>query len=759
MYPRTVHFIDKIFFYFLIGAVIATPLILDSHAANPFIIPKQFFIFAIVIVGVLVYLLRALLAKELLYTRSSVDWLIIIFLLVSIASGIFSIARRDSFFGRTDFFFLSITFIIALITFFFLVRHGVTSLKRWQLVVDTLMLAGSVSALIFIAKTVFHIDILKNFVGATNPVDIVNNNFGMWLAVTAVLALGQLMKKGIGVWRLLGCVLGGILMFVSIALLNLQVVWLAFLIGALLLATFGVVRGADIEQKGLLAPGMVVLFVCLFFIFNLFKFLPVSVANQTILPVRQAWEITENTLRSGVKNAVLGSGPGTFIINFSRFRNPELNTDPTLWALRFNRPTNSLLALVNEGGLLTLLSFVVLIGTTVFYAIKKKRLTMSPDTITLNDVPPEPINRLTVFVVGISWVMLTLSSALIFFGPVLWWLWWTLFALLIIDLEDTYTVPMEKLVVENNQRARIIFVVVGLVAVLLVAGAAIGVGRWYLAEVKYANALRATYYEEAQRNAEQAIRLRGTADMYHLTYAETYLMEAAIRVREQNPDTAKVIAIIDKAVQAATRATELSPHLVVTWENLATFYENAGLLVPEARDWAIKTLVTATQLEPTNPILYWRLGNNFSGLDKWTEAIGAYTQAMQLKPDYIDVHLALANVYERSGQPNQALETYQTALTVQNTHPYVLYNYGRLLYNRNHKEDRKTAERLWLRSIELEPQFANALYSLGMLYEARGEAAAALQYYYKVKELNPDNTDLLQRINAVVSSSSTIQNK
>ena len=36
------------------------------------------------------------------------------------------------------------------------------------------------------------------------------------------------------------------------------------------------------------------------------------------------------------------------------------------------------------------------------------------------------------------------------------------------------------------------------------------------------------------------------------------------------------------------------------------------------------------------------------------------------------------------------------------------------------------------------------------LYEGKGEKSTALQYYYKVKDLNPDNKDIIQKIRTLV---------
>jgi cytochrome c-type biogenesis protein CcmH/NrfG len=86
-----------------------------------------------------------------------------------------------------------------------------------------------------------------------------------------------------------------------------------------------------------------------------------------------------------------------------------------------------------------------------------------------------------------------------------------------------------------------------------------------------------------------------------------------------------------------------------------------------------------------------------------------------------------------------------------NNNPEALFNFGRILYNRGGKEDKKDAEKLWLEAVRLQPNYSNALYSLGLLYENRGDKTKALEFYYKVKDLNPGNKDILEKIKSLIA--------
>ena len=112
--------------------------------------------------------------------------------------------------------------------------------------------------------------------------------------------------------------------------------------------------------------------------------------------------------------------------------------------------------------------------------------------------------------------------------------------------------------------------------------------------------------------------------------------------------------------------------------------------------------------------------------------------------------MSLAKVYESENKTDEAVEVYKNSLNLGSANATYLFDFGRVLYNRDKGEDRNDAEKLWLASVKIQPNYSNALYSLGLLYESKGDKTTALQYYYKVKDLNPDNKDIIAKIKTLV---------
>jgi tetratricopeptide (TPR) repeat protein len=135
------------------------------------------------------------------------------------------------------------------------------------------------------------------------------------------------------------------------------------------------------------------------------------------------------------------------------------------------------------------------------------------------------------------------------------------------------------------------------------------------------------------------------------------------------------------------------------------------------------------------------------------KALENYQIAIEKKSDYLGAYVGLSSVYENKKDLNKAIENYLVILSAASNNPEALFNLGRLLYNRREKGDLDNAEKLWLEAVRLQPGYSNALYSLGLLYEAKGDDAKALEYYNKVKEINPDNQNIITKVNDISAPS------
>lgn len=754
---RVARVVDVVSFVFVIISILIMPIFLDRSLANFYIIPKQYVLGVSALILLFLTILKAVVAKRISYKKSVLDKTLLLFLGLGLVSSIFSVNIYDSFWGRGEFFVFNFLFLFFSALYYFLIINQVDTRARWRLSLNSLVLVGGVTALIFIIRSLFHPGWFNFIFGANswNTVDPSNGVFGLWLVIIFILAAGQLIKKDLPVGNSVFNFSVALLSLLAVLFLGFSFLWWMMLGGLVLLLLLGVSFIKESRTWWLSVLFAVLVMCAIFIIFGPPKFLQSAVPVEVSLGISPSWGVTTKTTLSSVKSFLFGTGLGTFNFGFSRFRTIDFNFDQTAWALRFSQPFNSFFALVSEGGALFSLLFVFLclfvLGYVflVWYRSRSQEMLRGLEidlTWSKNDI------RMETFLVIIAWVILSVGAFCLFLGPVMWWMWWLLLALGISGLSffSANIISNKEFKIEDAPEHSLSFSFLMIVlAAAIIMVVVLGV-KLYSAERLYSLARNSTDAAVAEKYLLQAVSRREKSDVYHASLAQVYLAQASDLSRSTKPDVQTINKLMAQAVNEAKLATDISPNSVAIWENLATMYENAALIVAEARDWAIKSLLKAKELEPTNPVLAWRLGNNYSMLGKWEDAAKNYQEAIDLKSDYFKAYVSLATVYEQTQQTDKAIDLYKNIIPQASKDTDVLFNLGRLLYNRNSGKDRVGAEELWLRVVELEPKYSNALYSLGLLYESKGNKTTALQYYYKVKELNPNNKDVVAKIKSLL---------
>lgn len=752
---RLFKILDTATYVILLATIFWMPFGFDIRVVNLFNIPKQYGFIALVLTALLLFTAKIAFTKKIEYKLSALELPLLALTAFAFLSSIFSSNIASSFLGRTEYFIFSFSFLLFLGIFYLLIVNYFNSDSRWSLALDLLILSGGLTALLFVLKMVFHLDLLQWFGQMWNTLDRVNSVLGIWMIITFILSAGQLIRQELPVGKSLGYFFICILSLASLVLLSFTFLWWILLVGLVLLLMLGVTHIKEVRAGWLSVLFAVLIMVVIFITFGSPKSLQSQVPLEISLGFKPSWSVSTSMLFDGAKNFLIGNGMGSFATGFSEFRNPDFNYDNLAWSLRFNQPFNTLMAILAEGGLLMTLAFVFLIIFVlghVFHIWFKNR---TKGLVTGGSFGLQKSNvRLEVFLVAIAWTVLNVSFGFVFANPVLWWLWWMLLGLLVTGLAffNSNIIKLKEWAVEDTPQYSLSFSFVLIVIMASVIMVGVWGARLYVADISYAKALQSTDFESAESNLLDSISYRNNYDSYHAALAQVYLTQAVNVSRTENPDLQAVSNFLASAVNEARIATDLSPRYVGLWENLSLMYENAAALVPEAKEWAVKSWERAIELEPTNPVLHWRLGNSYISSGNWEEAVKSYQKAVDLKNDYVGAYVGLAKSYEYGGNVEKAVENYSIILlpAAQEGNVEILFDYGRLLYNRNKGEDRKNAEKLWLEVVRLQPNYSNALYSLGLFYENEGSKSSALQYYYKVKDLNPDNKDITEKIRSLV---------
>jgi len=188
---------------------------------------------------------------------------------------------------------------------------------------------------------------------------------------------------------------------------------------------------------------------------------------------------------------------------------------------------------------------------------------------------------------------------------------------------------------------------------------------------------------------------------------------------------------------------------------------------------ALKHLKKAEDLYPSDHILQDDLGLAYLYLKDPEQAIPHFKKALELKDDYTPARNNLGNAYAEKKEWDKAIEQYKivTSDLLYGTPQFPLSNLGVVYYE---LQEYRLSAQYYLKALDIEPNFIQALYGLAKTYMAldrvpdaiaklekavgispasdvlyfelarayglNGNDTKALSAYHKVVEINPNST-------------------
>jgi tetratricopeptide (TPR) repeat protein len=268
----------------------------------------------------------------------------------------------------------------------------------------------------------------------------------------------------------------------------------------------------------------------------------------------------------------------------------------------------------------------------------------------------------------------------------------------------------------------------------------------------------------------KGIALAPYQDVYYINLANNY-MAVANQEAQGGKNQTVIQNSLSAAIEKGKAALEIAPNNVADSEAVALIYENASFYVRGALEWAEALYNKDITLEPDNPTPFIRLAlinmakanNETAPTEKEhyiNEAIKQYDLAIQKKGDLGAAYYGKAIAYESLNQIDNAVDQLKQAVLLTPDNVDYRFELGRLYFNRGvsasklaqsatdnittgtapnqdlsvtggqggntaKNDDVKTAEQLFLSIIQANPNHANALYSLALLYQKTGETANA----------------------------------
>lgn len=634
------------------------PLFFLPFTQNVLDFQKQTLILLVALFGLLSWLCDALISKRFVVNLNLANVLVGAVLLLTLASSLFSMYSYGSLWGLPLDVATSFLTVTGLALFYFLAINSFTREEMPKLL-HILIASGFFCALIGIFQIfglfIFPFDFTKytsfNTVGTAN-------GLALFLSVILIISLSLLLgeKKRLNIVLLS---VSSLVFFLALVLTNFLVAWIVLAIGAIAVFIQTFVDKESFARGGAaMVSSFAVLFVAAVFISvdffapdlvsDVYKSLP-RMPIEISLSQRTTFDITASTLKASAKNLFLGSGPGTFVYNYSRYKPQSINqTD--FWSTKFYAGASDMLGRLMTLGLLGVIAYLLLIA---FVAYRGFHL--------LSEKSEKTEMILAAYA---SWLALAIAQFLYPFSCLtIVFIFWALTAFLI-GYDDE-----RKEVIELSLGSKVIYAA-PLLMVLFLAfqlGILIWVGKRYFAEVKYAEAMRqlqAEDYTGAIQSLAMAKNSTGSGqDNYVRDLSQVYLVQTQVQIaKSENKNDALTNAapILATAVDLAKTATDsINKNDVDNWAVRGFIYRQLFGVVPESDTWAVTSYQKAIELDPSNPYLYTELAQAFINKKDLGAAEDNLKKALELNPSYANAHYFLGLIYDNQGKKEEAIAQFE----------------------------------------------------------------------------------------------------
>ena len=704
---------------------------------NPVDGNKMFFVSLLTLIGFVAWLGITVHMGALKIPRFVPLYALGVWIMVYLLAALFSVSPETSLWGSSpaSFFHVLIGGILAC-----LVSIALNTKDAIRKAHNLILVSAGVVSLFLIVQTLMGIDVFPwDFakIRTFNPVGSWNT-VGIFLGFILV-SLFPFLAEGVQTSRskrLLFIILS-LVVFVGAVTVNYRMVWLGVAIVSVvyLAYTYSHARGQARTQY-VMGP-------LLFLFVSIVLFLSqdiVSVFNVSLNPpldvtpsVSSSWRVAEQVFK---ERPLLGVGPNEFGYAWDRFKDPEVNTT-IYWRLRFATASSFVTTLLTTTGLLGILAFFLFVGSLVWSGL------LLLGKLQLDNQEHQYISALffgLLFLIS-SWFFypLTAVTAVLVF---------LVLGLFVAEMGSAGLVPYRAFVIRGDSPKGFL---IALITVFLMVVCVVGLyirSRKQVAAIEYGRGVEALVLRNSVNEAEnffqRAVILDDSRDVYYNAITQTSsikLQRVLENTTNQSPEEVRnsFQIALSSAIASAQTATEVNPGNVASWRLLGQVYEMVIPYVGGAADAAVGAYTEAIAVAPTDPLLRDDAARVYMVLGDYVKAREALEEAIRLKSDYAAAHFRLAQIAILKGNVEDAISNTERAVLSAPNDIGVLFQLGLLYYQQNrYKEARQILER----TVQLNENYSNAHYFLGLIYAAEGERARAIEQFELIQKLNPDNAEV-----------------
>lgn len=351
---------------------------------------------------------------------------------------------------------------------------------------------------------------------------------------------------------------------------------------------------------------------------------------------------------------VFGSGVETFAYSYYQDRPAEHNL-VSEWDFLYNKAHNEFLNFLATTGAVGLISYIVLL---VWFGITALTVVFSK---TKSSAYAEFINDDQALALGLLGGMIALSVSN-FFGfstvmvTVLMFLYFALIALQKMPI----SVNLEKH--QGSYSAGWQFgssTVIVLIGLLVISN----IYNYRQADVKYShgkNLIAAGKTQEGLETLHETIERSPNEALFYDELSDVYAKIAVALLREGQATQSAEIA--GKAITLSDKALQLNDVHLNFYKTRARIFITLAQMHDDFLVNAKETLETALERSPTDAKLWYNLGLVEWSLENYESSIAAHQTAIELKPNYESARLQLAKQYQQLENNEAALQEYRYIL-------------------------------------------------------------------------------------------------
>jgi len=572
----------------------------------------------------------------------------------------------------------------------------------------------------------------SNLIGGWNDFSIFFGFIGL-----ASLAFLEMAKLGKGLRFFLFVLL--IMSFLAMVSANFFNNWVIFGSFSLLILIVAMFKSRFEEQtkalgvKNFLRISLFVLAAVVFF--TLFRGTAGNINNilkTSSTEIRPSWSATLDITKKSLKgNAVLGTGPNTFVYDWLKFKPVAVN-NTIFWNARFSSGFGYLPSMAATTGILGIAAIVFFLALFLNYGRKS-----------ISYKKEEALAIISFLGSAYLWTFVVLYAP----GFLVFTMAFIMTGVFLASLINSGKISAAEISLSGKTKTGMVFMVMGIILLIGTISSAYLYSRKFLALNNYSQALslfeKTGDIDKTGKKLTKAVGM-DKQDEYYRTLSELGLISLNKIIANKDLPADRALALFKDnlgiTIAYAREAARLNPADPVNWMQLGRVYESVvALKVEKADEAALNSYAEAFKVSPLDPSPFIASARVAMQINKAGDAKKYLQSALILKPDFADALFMLAQIEAQAGNLKESILRMEQAAAVSPNNFGVFFQLGLLQYQNNNFNAARYA---FERTVGLNGGYANARYFLGLIYDRQGLKEKAIEQFANIAKTNPNNEEV-----------------